>query len=335
MSQYDISENILDELSIGTRSMVSRPFLFAIAQGTVPGHDGINKFGHNSAVAATLEEIWDGSAVYTGYLTSASILEAASADIDDQGNTLSTGTSTGGTTSTLIDTGATFSTDTVAIGDIILNDTDNTFGYVTAVTETVLTFEGAEGLADFSVVGKTYRVVNANDTGAAVIEVEGLDANWATQKDFIVLNGQTDVLTTNTYLRVFRVKVLLAGGSGWNEGNIDIDNAGNSILLARIVSQFNQTLMAMWTVPANKTAFLTRAFASSDSNLATEIHVYVRPFGSIFQIKRILTILNVPIESDWEFPLQISARSDVKIMATAAGGGGNVSAGFDLWFENA
>jgi len=341
MSKFDIYEQMFSELTTGVRCAATIPYEYTIAEGTLPDHLGISKFGHNPDVGAVLEEVWDGTNPYAGYLTTASVLEIASADIDDQGLLITTGTNTGGSKTVLIDTEATFETDSVAIGDAVLDDTNNEYGIVTSIdSETQITMfaavirTGIDGGLDFTTPGSTYRIVNANDTGAAVVEIQGLDANWAFQKDFIILNGQTDVLTTNTYLRVFRAKVILAGSSGWNEGTIDVDDAGNTNLIGRITAKYNQTLMAMWTVPASKMAYVTRVYATTAIvNKPTTIHIYVRWFGSVFQLKKSLTLTANNMILDWSVPMAVPEKSDIKIMALAEGGGGAVSAGFDLWYE--
>ena len=51
----------------------NKPYAYALSEGLVSRVSVINKFGHNSTVAATLEEVWDGSAAYL-YLGSAATL---------------------------------------------------------------------------------------------------------------------------------------------------------------------------------------------------------------------------------------------------------------------
>ncbi len=77
-------------------------------------------------------------------------------DFIDQylGDVLSSGTATGTTASKLIDSGATFITDGVAVGDQIFNSTDNTYAIVTAVdSETALSLN-----KDIMVSGEEYQI---------------------------------------------------------------------------------------------------------------------------------------------------------------------------------
>ena len=139
---------------------------------------------------------------------------------------------------------------------------------------------------------------------------------------------------------MFRVKNL---GNTDNAGNIyistDADAGGDGVpdvasgIKAMVTAGFNQTLMAIWSSPAASKAYMTRFYASTSSSKATEVHLYVRPFGGVFQIKKIITIFEGYSDIIYDFPLKIDAKSDVVIKASAAGGGGEISAGFDLWYE--
>ena len=56
---------------------------------------------------------------------------------------------------------------------------------------------------------------SANDasggTGARTVEIQGLDTNWDVVTETITMNGVTPVVTTQTFRRVFRAKVVTAG----------------------------------------------------------------------------------------------------------------------------
>lgn len=310
-----------------------------IAKGNIANHKAVRKFGCNTAVGATLEDVWDGSAVYV-YLTSAEQLKVKSGDVDDQGNELSAGTATGGSTTTLIDTGATFQTDTVAAGDLVINDTNFQHAIVKTVdSETKITVElpmspsnpTVTSLANAS--GDTYRVVNANDTGAAVIRIEGLDADYASLKEYVVLNGQTNVTTSGSFLRVFRAKVVIAGTSLKNEGNITASNNADDNVLLQISANRGQTLMALWTVPAGVTAFVESFYASTSSAKITEVDLCVRQLGEAWKIKKVILLNQGADHFPYRFEFPVRQKTDITILASASGGGGIVSAGFDLWYE--
>ena len=101
---------------------------------------------------------------------------------------------------------------------------------------------------------------NANDdvasTGARTIEIQGLDSNWDLQTVTYDMDGTNTVTTTESFLRVFRARIVTAGSSETNEGTITMNHTTSGDLLAQIsyntIGQ-GQTLMACYTIPAGKT----------------------------------------------------------------------------------
>jgi hypothetical protein len=140
------------------------------------------------------------------------------------------------------------------------------------------------------------------DTGAQTVQIYGLDANYAEQNETVTLKGQTAVDLANTYLRVSRMIV-------------------------------RQTLMCLWTVPAGKTLYLTEFFGSVSVNKTTEFILKVRPFGEVFQTKKMVTLNQVYAEFPYKHPLVIAAKSDISLDAMTSIGGGIVSGGFSGWYE--
>ena len=117
-----------------------------------------SKFGRNSDIDGNTspEDLWDGGGLYTGFnCTEAETLEFFSSDIEDTGALVSSGTTTGGSSTTLEDSGATFITDGVAVGDLIINDSKQFHGIVSSVdSETLLTvFDFTNGRIGEEVVG--------------------------------------------------------------------------------------------------------------------------------------------------------------------------------------
>ena len=91
--------------------------------------------------------------------------------------------------------------------------------------------------------------------------------------------------------------------------------------------------MALWTCPVGNTAYLTSYYAATSTAKVTEIHLHVRPFAGVFNIKQVILVNAGAYIHRFDFPLVIAAKSDILVEASADGGGGEVSAGFDLWFE--
>jgi hypothetical protein len=108
--------------------------------------------------------------------------------------------------------------------------------------------------------------VDSATTRGAVIEVQGLDANW----DLVVqtkaldgTNSTTEVALDTALIRCFRMKVL--DGSVMDQDIwLGDDDFVVTAAKAIITAGNNQTLMAMYTVPAGHTAYLTNYYAHSN-----------------------------------------------------------------------
>jgi hypothetical protein len=170
------------------------------------------------------------------------------------------------------------------------------------------------------------------------IEVQGLDVDYNQITQTKALDGadaQTLVALDTPMIRNFRNKNV----SGTDLlGNLHTTNAGDSVTYGQITAPFNQTLMALYTVPAGKTAYLTRYYAliNKKPNAAADIELYVRPFGQVFQLKHNTntidsgsTVVNMPFFPHSP-PLKVEEKSDIKITALASAAGVDISAGFDL-----
>lgn len=307
-------------------------YLLDIVKGNVPGHKAINKFGMNDNVGTTEQLVSDLGQTTYPYLTSAEQLQVASSDVDDQGLLVSSGTATGGSATTIVDTGADFVTDGVAVGDLLINDTKSIHGSITAVTATTLTVFRMSNNAS-NEAGDTYRVANANDTGAAVISLQGLDGNYAQISEDIILNGTTDVTTSKSYLRVFRARVHLAGSSLYNEGAITVTNNAGTSDLAQISAMRGQTLMAQWTVPEGFTLYVVQWSVGDESNKGAEVVFKARPFGEAWQIKDIHHTVGSPLVRPYKLPNKYGSRTDIEIRATSVQAGGAINSDFDGWYE--
>lgn len=124
----------------------------------------------------------------------------------------------------------------------------------------------------------------ATGTGAKTISVRGLDENFIEREIEVQLTGTTPV-NVGTFARVSRSCVLLAGSSESNVGNITIRNVANPSTVYAIITPTNsQTMMAIYTVPADTKGYIYTLTASmlreSASTKAADVTLYYRYFGS-------------------------------------------------------
>lgn len=173
---------------------------------------------------------------------------------------------------------------------------------------------------------------SANDTsagtGARTIVVNGLDANYNEINETVSLNGQTEVLTTNSFIRVFRSFVVTAGSGETAAGTIYVGTgtvtAGvPATIYAEIPFGFNQTQMALWTVPANYTLYVFGGTFSAASNNAAQYvlgQFFFRPYGGVFRNVADITVNSNVFRYQWDVPLAIPEKSDIEARAIAISG---------------
>lgn len=276
-----------------------------VAQGKFPGTALNKKFGRNNDIdgGSAPEDVWNGGGLYTGFdCVAAEILEFFSSSTADTGSLVSSGTATGGSGTTVVDTGATFVTDGVAIGDLVINDTQLIHGVVSAVTsETELTVFDftAGGDTDFVFeVGDAYRVASAASTGAAVIRVSSLlDASYDSFAEYIIMNGTTPVSSAGSYLRQSRGVVVLAGTEQDNVGEV---TGRQSTTVANVTmvmpARSGQTAICCDTVPRGqnwiiKTLNIQMARVNGNAGSA-QVRFQTRKRGEAWQTRRFPEISN-------------------------------------------
>jgi len=257
--------NYIDVNVSSLGALLTADFLTEVVLGNVIGASFRRKFGRNNDVDTGDEDIWHGGGDYTGFNATANEnIEVLSADVNDQGSTISSGTATGGSSITIVDSGANFVGDGVAVGDVVVNDTEACHGVVTTVAATTLTVDHwTDAKSPYNSYtaesGDTYRVVNANDTGAALVKLFNLlDEDYVPQTDrYVVLNGTTGVTVTGSYMRCDTARVIHAGSSKHNEGIITVRQASTTAnVFAQIPATKNATQIAATTIPANTVGLL-------------------------------------------------------------------------------
>ncbi len=189
----------------------------------------------------------------------------------------------------------------------------------------------------------TLYLSSSNTNDDQPYEIQGLDANWNLQTIQVTANGFLPITLPGTWIRVFRMKNMgVTDNAGIIYVHLDADPGGDGIpdtiatdSKAEIAVGRNQTLMTMWAVSAKHTAYITNFYASCSHATAKtgEIGLWVRPFGGVFQIKKIISINSGQTSTiKYDFPVRAEAKSDIRITAKSPTTL-TVSAGFDVWYE--
>lgn len=105
-------------------------------------------------------------------------------------------------------------------------------------------------------------------TGARIVRVIPLVDDFAEHDDSgnrfvdIVMNGTTPVPIPFDILRTNDFRVVTAGGSGFNEGTIQIREQGGGIIVSQMNQQNNLALSSVFTVPKGLSGMLLGGFAT-------------------------------------------------------------------------
>ena len=182
-------------------------------------------------------------------------------------------------------------------------------------------------------------------TGARTVELFGLDGDYNEISEVVTLNGQTAVNTTQSYLRINRMIVRSAGSGGANAGII---YAGTGTVTTGVPANIyatingdgtNQTLMALWTIPAGYTGYLMQYDVSNGTTSNTpavcKLLLVARPYGEVFQTKDIKSLTTgMHIENTLIIPVEFAEKTDIEVRAVSSSNSVtfDISAAFEMLY---
>lgn len=169
--------------------------------------------------------------------------------------------------------------------------------------------------------------VTSSDSGSdnnGTVEIQGLDGNYNLVTATATIGGSA---TTQTFLRVFRVVLTSANTGSSNVGVISVTISATTV--AQILAGKGQTLMALYTIPANKKGYLMKFQGNLEKAKECEFEFLARPENGAFNIKGKFGSSGDPVTYDYPVPLEFDEKTDleVRIKAGATTGAGAI---FDL-----
>jgi len=90
---------------------------------------------------------------------------------------------------------------------------------------------------------------NVTGTGIQVAVILGLDENFESVVEPIVMNGTTPVVATNTYKAINNFITFTYGSNGAAEGNITVTNTDDGTEWARMLAGNDSSLLGRYTAP--------------------------------------------------------------------------------------
>ncbi len=170
-------------------------------------------------------------------------------------------------------------------------------------------------------------------TGARTIKLWGLDGDYVPITETVTLNGQTHVVTTQKFWRMWHMKVLTAGSGEENAGIITAAHTTTTAnVFAKMPIGYNETQICATTVPAITKGLLIDVGVSigeiAGATATVQFTIRDRPFGGVYNtlIKGVVSRgeqheeefqTGVPLESktDLIFRVDVTSANNTEVEA--------------------
>ena len=170
----------------------------------------------------------------------------------------------------------------------------------------------------------------STDTGDTdTVLLEGLDANYLPLIESVQMAGQTAVATVNQFKRIYRIE--------YNHGTINAGTvtartvSGTGVVVAQVDPTLAQTLMAVYTVPAGFTAYLTNLDFSVNKGKDAQCRLYAREFSRSFRIKHLTEVYENSYRYNFTVPLRLTEKTDIDLIVyEVENANTRVSCNFDI-----
>ena len=179
---------------------------------------------------------------------------------------------------------------------------------------------------------------DAGGTGALTMVLEGLDADYNALTETVTLDGQAQVATTGTYLRIHRAYIVDVGTGGANAGDLYIYTGAATAgvpdtatqVYSTISADHGQTSQAFYTIPAEFTGFLISGYGVAAAGKTVDVEVFFRLEGKGWRMLHEFSLNNDTYTQHYAVPPQIPEKSDIMVVSSVDTGTARVSAGFNI-----
>lgn len=241
----------------------------------------------------------------------------------------------------------------IAEGRVTGKTSVNKFGYAPnfdVADDFVTVWDGAEAGAVWESMNYVYSTSADIDSLCAednldtqTVEVQGLDSNFDLINQTKTLTGNTPVALDTALIRVFRMKnidsesfrnhIFCYVGAGTTVSS-GIPQDGTKVR-AVIHAAENQTEMAVFTIPNQKTGYMRSWYASTAGAKKDSKHtikILARPFGGVFQLKqrRNFTSETGLDPQPYDTPPSYGAKTDIEMVVDTDKDDSGASAGFNI-----
>ena len=164
---------------------------------------------------------------------------------------------------------------------------------------------------------------SGSDTGGITF-----DENYESLEETITLTGLTAVPTQNTFKRIFRMKYQ-DGAS--NIGRVTARTvSGTGTVVADMLAGYSQTLMAVYTIPANVRAFGCQFTVGVGKGGDASFKIFTRELGKSFRIRADVELYQSTFTQTYAVPFNLSPKMDIDFRAITSGNNFPATASFDM-----
>jgi len=149
------------------------------------------------------------------------------------------------------------------------------------------------------------------------------------------LDGQVVVVTSASFLRLFKMSADAPGSSESNIGTIyagvgDVTAGVPATPYCLIDPGYGQSMQALYTVPQSYTALLFEYSVGTSASKAVETLLFTRSIDRAWTAKGHEHFYQSRFSHEYRPPRKFQAKTDIELRVRAASSGGDVSGGFDL-----
>jgi hypothetical protein len=175
-------------------------------------------------------------------------------------------------------------------------------------------------------------------TGARTVFIEGVDGSFNIVSETVILNGQTAVSTTQSYLFVNSLFVLTAGSGGQNAGNINVGTgvvtAGVPAVLYDIIAiGYNNRTTGHYCVPAGYTGYMTSGvITTGQASGSTSVTAFLKQHGpdGILRVGAVSTLNNGSVQYDFSPPYKIPEKNCIGASVIGTSANNSASSFFNI-----
>jgi len=155
---------------------------------------------------------------------------------------------------------------------------------------------------------QTLYLISTSASDTTTLHIEGLDANYNLQSETVTLTGTSAVSTTRTYSRIYRMAY-----DATNVGTITARvDSGTGTVVAQIDIGYAQTLMAIYTVPANHSAYLLCGDITINAFRDIQLKFFTRLNGKPFRIAHMAETRGT-YRYDFPIPMRMPEKTDLDV----------------------